>query len=126
MPYDPPDRNQILDPSILDSYRPLQEDGEPDLITELVDAFLADLEERIRVIRQAIAQGDPAALRSAAHALKGSSGTVGATGLACRCGELETIGREGRLDEAGPLLDEVTDILPDVRVALMGLRESGH
>lgn len=125
MPGEPPDRDQILDPSILESYRLLQEDGEPDLITELIDAFLADLEERIRVIRQAITREDPAALRSAAHALKGSAGTVGATGLARRCGELETLGREGRLDEAGPLLAGITRLIPGVTVALTGLREPG-
>ncbi len=124
MPGDPSDRDKVLDPSILESYRLLQEEGEPDLITELVDAFLADLEERIRVIRQAIARGDPAALRSAAHALKGSAGTVGATGLALRCGELEAAGREGRLEGADRLLKELTELIPGVTLALTGLRKT--
>ncbi len=124
VPGEPPDRDEVLDPSILESYRLLQEDGEPDLITELVDAFLADLEERIQVIRHAIARGDPAALRSAAHALKGSAGTVGATGLALRCGELEAAGRECRLEGADCLLKELAELIPGVMVALTGLRKT--
>lgn len=124
MPGELPDRDQILDPSILESYRLLQEEGEPDLITELIDAFLADLEERLRVIRQAMAREDPLALRSAAHALKGSAGTVGATGLARRCGELETLGREGRLEGADHLLRELTELIPGVTAALSGLRKT--
>lgn len=125
MPSEAPDRNQILDPAILESYRLLQEEGEPDLITELIDAFLADLEGRLRIIRQAIAAEDPSALQSAAHALKGSAGTVGATGLAHRCGELETLGREGRMEHARPLLDDMTLLIPKVADALSTLREPG-
>ncbi len=125
MPSQPPDRDQVLDPSVLDSYRLLQEDGEPDLITELIDGFLADLEGRLHAIRRAIAGGDAPALRSAAHSLKGSSGTVGAIGLAQRCGELEALGREGRVDEAGPLLDDLAALIPEVGRALSALREPG-
>ena len=125
MPSEPPGRDQILDPAILDSYRTLQEEGEPDLITELIDAFLTDLEGRILAIRQAIAGGDPVALRSTAHALKGSAGTVGATGLALRCGELEALGREGHIEEAGSLLDAMAAMVPDVIQALSRLRKSG-
>jgi len=125
MPSQPPDRDQVLDPAVLESYRVLQEDDEPDLITELIDGFLADLEGRLQVIRCAIAGGDAPALRSAAHAVKGSAGTVGATGLAERCGELEALGREGRVDEAGPLLDDMATLISKVTRALSALREPG-
>lgn len=125
MPSQPPDRDQVLDPAILESYRLLQEDGEPDLITELIDGFLADLEGRLHAIRRAIAEGDAPALRSAAHSLKGSAGTVGAIGLAQRCGELEALGREGRVDGAGPLLDDLAALIPEVTRALSALRAPG-
>ncbi len=49
-------------------------------------------------------QGDPLALRRAAHSLKGSSGNVGARSLAAVLINLVEIGATGTLDGVEPLL----------------------
>jgi HPt (histidine-containing phosphotransfer) domain-containing protein len=47
---------------------------------------------------------DGAALRGAAHTIKGSAGIVGAEGMACLCRRLESLGAEDRTQEAADLI----------------------
>ena len=105
----PVDTHQIIDESILDSYRALQDDGQPDIITEFIDIFLADLPGRLARIAEALEPADPkvSELRSAAHALKGSSGSVGAVGLSGLCGQLESIARAGSSAGAKELFERI-------------------
>lgn len=98
------DTRMTVDESVLDSYRVLQEEGQPDVVTEFIDVFLADLPGRIEQLRKAIASGTAPAIKSAAHALKGSSGTVGAVMLSGLCGQLEANARAGSTDGALDLL----------------------
>lgn len=56
-------------------------DGDAEFERELVDIFLADSTERLELLRAAIEIGDLSAVRTEAHRLKGSSGSVGACGL---------------------------------------------
>lgn len=58
-------------------------------ICELIDSFLATIARQTASIAQAIEARNHAALRAAAHALRGSSLNVGASPLARRCDELE-------------------------------------
>ncbi len=69
----------------------------PEVVTELVDNFLTTAGERMATIRDALEQTDGRALQTAAHSLKGSSGTLGATGMAKICADLEASGRDGGL-----------------------------
>ena len=62
---------------------------------EFIDGYLNDAPQRLVAIGNAIAQGDAAALRSAAHALRSLSVTFGAIPLAQVCQELEAMGRAG-------------------------------
>ncbi len=67
----------------------------PEVVTELVDNFLTTAGERLATIREALEQGDGRALQTAAHSLKGSSGTLGAAGMARLCADLESRGGDG-------------------------------
>ncbi len=71
----------------------------PAVVTELIDNFLATARERIGSIRRALDRADGPALQSAAHSLKGSSGTLGAAGMAEICADLETRGRDEDLGD---------------------------
>ena len=69
-----------LDMSVIDGLRALA-DGDNTMITEIMTAFLTDGEDRLRKMYLAIAGGDEAAARRAAHSLKGMSGSIGAVHL---------------------------------------------
>lgn len=66
-----------------------QVEGEPDLIVELIELYAEDAPHRLAAIRGALATGDLAALRRAAHALKGSSASLGARRVEMLCEKLE-------------------------------------
>jgi two-component system, sensor histidine kinase and response regulator len=84
-----------------------QDMGGPEALAELLQTYLEESEVLLANARSTLAQGDAAGLRLAAHALKGSSATVGARAMAQACEALEECGRSGDLAPAAPLLDEV-------------------
>ena len=61
----------------------------PEFARELVDLFVQDSWERLDALSQALEARDRNALRTVAHALKGSAGAVGARRLATICHLLE-------------------------------------
>ncbi len=70
-------------------------------------------------MRDAVANVDPEALWQAAHNLKSSSATLGATELAALCKELEHRGRERRLEGVVELLQALETHYVRAREALM-------
>jgi HPt (histidine-containing phosphotransfer) domain-containing protein len=84
----------VLDQDALNALRNL-DDGDEDLLAELIDIFLRDAPTRLTAIRGAIAREDWPELVAAAHSLKGSSGSLGAVQMADLCGRLERQGRTG-------------------------------
>jgi PAS domain S-box-containing protein len=77
----------------------LQQEGEPDVLTEMIDLYLSNTPPRLETIRAAIATGDMEALIFAAHSLKGASGVFGASGMLALCQELDELGRSEQLGE---------------------------
>lgn len=114
--------NVIIDESILDSYRALQEDGQPDVVTEFIDVFLEDLPTRIDRIRKAAASKTPAEIKSAAHALKGSAASVGAVLVSGLCAQLEAIGRAGSTEGVEDLVAAIEPEVVRAREELTKLR----
>lgn len=93
----------IIDEGILDSYRVLQDDGQPDVVTEFIDVFLEDLPQRLHRLSNAVAANDLAEIRSGAHALKGSSASIGAVAVSGYCALLEANARAGSSEDAASL-----------------------
>lgn len=85
----------VLDQQSLARLRQLQQPGQPDPVAEIIDLFLQDLPRRMQLISDALSRQDAAALKSAAHSLKGSARNLGAARLAALCAELEKLGQEG-------------------------------
>ncbi len=93
-----------LDPAVLESLRQLTPPGEPDVLAEVLQLFVADVPARIERLRAAWQAGDAVAVQRAAHSLKGSAGNIGATQLLAVCGRLDEQGRSGDLSALAPLV----------------------
>jgi len=99
--YDEDERS--LDPGVIASLRDLGGD-DPSIFNELVELFIADTPVRIKALEQALASGSARNLEAAAHALKSSSGNLGAYVLSTLCKELEVCGRNKNLESAASLV----------------------
>jgi HPt (histidine-containing phosphotransfer) domain-containing protein len=85
----------VLDQTALEALRELHDEGEDDLLIELIDLFLEDAPTRMNGMRDAIGREDWPAVASWAHSLKGSCGSLGAMHMAEHCNRLEQHGRLG-------------------------------
>lgn len=74
---------------------------------KLAGMFLAELPRRLEEMGQALDNADAQALTSHAHSLKGSSGVLGASGVARTAMRLEQAGRNGDLELARRLLQQL-------------------
>jgi signal transduction histidine kinase/CheY-like chemotaxis protein/HPt (histidine-containing phosphotransfer) domain-containing protein len=79
--------------------------GDERLLRELVRLFVKESPRWLAGLRQAVSDGDPAALRAAAHSLKGSLGTLGARAAFEAAARVEALGRAGRLAGAAEACD---------------------
>jgi CheY-like chemotaxis protein len=77
------------------------------LLREVIDIYVSEAPKRIASIRDAISKRDPQLLAAAAHALRSSSGNVGASRVREICAELEKIGRSGEITGAPKLVEEL-------------------
>ena len=83
--------NPPLDAAVLDDLRSTFGD-DSETLRALFDLFLEGSQEHLGRAERALNAGDFAALRGAAHSLKGNCGIVGAGTLHARAVELETAG----------------------------------
>lgn len=95
--------------------------GKRNRLVRLVDIFHQSYRAQLEAIAQALADADPAGLYQSAHSYKGTVATFDAgpaTGLAL---ELETRGREGRLDGAEGLYRQLLEESEALSLALQQL-----
>lgn len=108
-----------LDDAVLAALQDVMEDEYPILL----DTFVADSEERLRLLHQAQAEDDAQGLRLAAHSFKGSCSNMGAVLLASLCKELEDAGRRAALDLAPALIEQVEREFAIVRILFKSERQ---
>lgn len=89
----------------------------------LLDTFLADSEERLRLLRDALQAVDAQAIRLAAHSFKGSCSNMGATLLAGLCRQLEEAGRSEELKMAPTLFEQIEREFAIVRILFKSERQ---
>ncbi len=82
----------------------LQQIDDNSVLQEVIGIYLGEAPSRIEGIRAAIASSDWRTLVAEAHALRSSSGNVGATRVQEICAELEAIGKAGGDSSAADLL----------------------
>ena len=107
-----------LDQTALDHIREAMPGDGKQLLGRVVRRYLDDSPRLIATLRKAAIRGDTDSLGRAAHSLKSSSATVGASGLAAQCRLIETAVREGRtlawrteVDNAQAAFDRVIPLL---------------
>lgn len=92
------------------------------MLGELAQLFLQEAPTLLARINAAVAASDAAALRHAAHTLKGSAAVFGATATADIARHLEQRARDGALDGAAPdaarLVLETNRLLTSLRAAI--------
>jgi PAS domain S-box-containing protein len=119
------DDQYVLDRERVSSFLAISrtQDG---FLDELVRTFREDVPSRIDALRSAASNGDANDLALAAHALKSSSGSVGAKRMLTMASSLEQNARAGRLDGAEAAIEQLAAEFRRVVVAYNGIiRRSG-
>ena len=111
-----------VDMAVLKGFEEVQDEGEPDLIVELIDLYLEDAPRKMASMQEAVAGADEVSLRRAAHSLKGSSASLGAFGVAALCEELEHVSKADSFRSAVALLNRLESESARVRRAFAAER----
>ena len=122
----PPPSTMLLDQGALDQIRRLQKEGKPDVLAKVIGLYLEDSPQLLENLREAVAEGNAAAIRTAAHTLKSSSANLGAKSLAELCKNLEAQGKAATLEGACELLEEVEKVYAAVCDALRKERQKAQ
>jgi HPt (histidine-containing phosphotransfer) domain-containing protein len=108
-----------LDHEVLSALREVMEDEYP----LLVDTFLADSEERLRLLHKA---SDACQFIIAAHSFKGSSSNMGAIHLAKLCHQLEQRAQQPSLEGIEKLVAAIDEEFAIVRPLFKEERQRFH
>jgi HPt (histidine-containing phosphotransfer) domain-containing protein len=93
--------------------------GGQENVNELIDLFLSRTSEHIEKLRSALQAGQAADVRRIAHSCAGASGTCGMNTLVGPLRELERLGGQGQLAEAGALLATACNEFANIRAFLV-------
>lgn len=93
-------------------------DGDQEILKELAEEFLAQAEEILNSIQQAIEQQSMQTIRLLAHKLRGSSSTCGITVLVGPLGKLEHLSDDSDFEAASELHQELKNGLEKSRLFL--------
>jgi HPt (histidine-containing phosphotransfer) domain-containing protein len=88
----------------------------------LIDTFLDDAPKMVQEMKSALEANDAESFRRAAHSMKSNATTFGAGQLAELAKELETLGRENRLSDAGGRLGAIEEAVRSTCDELRGLK----
>jgi HPt (histidine-containing phosphotransfer) domain-containing protein len=119
----PATAHDAVDLAVLIGFEEAQPEGEPDLIVELIDLYLAETPRLMSVMQGALAKEDERELRRAAHSLKGSSANLGANGMAALCDRLEHLGNAGAPQVLSAHVSRLTNEFELVRQAFGAERQ---
>lgn len=103
----PDPRPAAVDAAVLEDLRSLQGPDEPDFVTDLIDALLAELPERLAAFDERLAAGDARGIERMAHSLKSSCGNLGALPFSKLLGQVEADAKSGALAAIGPRLAQL-------------------
>jgi signal transduction histidine kinase/CheY-like chemotaxis protein/HPt (histidine-containing phosphotransfer) domain-containing protein len=86
-----------LDRRVLDQLR--EDLGDTAALREVISTFLEGSPSMLIALQEAAAREDMAAVSAGAHAMKGTSATLGALALSEQCAEIERLARAGSMSE---------------------------
>jgi two-component system, sensor histidine kinase and response regulator len=120
------DDGYVLDRERVSSFMAISRTQEG-FLEGLVKTFRQDVPSRIDALRAAAATGDANDLALAAHAMKSSSGSVGAKRMLAMASSLEQAARSGRVEGAEAAIEQIAAEFRRVVVAYDGIiRRSGR
>jgi signal transduction histidine kinase/DNA-binding response OmpR family regulator/HPt (histidine-containing phosphotransfer) domain-containing protein len=108
----------VLDRSQLAELRALGGSASDDFMADLIGAFLTEGVAEVDEIRAAAAGNDAAGMLSGAHRLKGSAMNLGCRALAEAADAVESLGRQGTVEGAEPMLDRLDAAFEQTAAAL--------
>ncbi|PYQ61497.1 MAG: hypothetical protein DMF53_15010 [Acidobacteria bacterium] len=118
---------ESFDPKYIDQLRQLQDRSGRELVSPIIDRFLAEAPLRLAELRRALAARDDHNLVFVAHTFKSSCARLGAHRLAEICGDLEMRGRRvewsGMEEILGHLQCEIEHLAPRLRAEKTGVPE---
>ena len=101
---------KILDERALNNIKLLADEDDPDFVDKLINIFLGRIPRLLQEISDAASEKDYSKLERSSHALKGSSGNIGATAMMTICAKLEELGREKRTEDAEYLVKSLSNV----------------
>lgn len=99
--------SDAVDLSIISGFEEDPVEGEPDLVVELIELYLADVPTKLKAMQEFLLSENANALRDVAHNVKGSSSSIGAFQLAALCGELEVAANDHLISTLISLLSRI-------------------
>ncbi|MDJ0805761.1 MAG: ATP-binding protein [Gammaproteobacteria bacterium] len=98
---------ELVDQTVIEQLRKSSVPGKSSLLQRVYGLYRQSSLDQLAEIKQAIEQGEGESLRQVAHSLKSSSANLGVCKLPDLCQQLEQMGAEGELDQAGDLIVEL-------------------
>jgi two-component system, sensor histidine kinase and response regulator len=102
--------NTKLNKDILENIRDLQNEGEADFLTEMIDVYKKESRKTIKQIDENYQKKNLIDLKKAVHSLKGSSSNLGATELSSICHELEIEVEKNDWDVIGKVILHLKEV----------------
>jgi two-component system, sensor histidine kinase and response regulator len=104
----PAPRCESIDPEVMIELLDLSRSCESgDFFGELIDMFYGELGSRLAAVREASSRCQFGELDERAHELKGSCLSLGLARMAALCNQLEALAREGTVEGAQALLEQI-------------------
>jgi HPt (histidine-containing phosphotransfer) domain-containing protein len=97
---------------------------EREVFQQLLQTYIAQSDKLVRELQLAVLAKDAAAMRQAAHTMKGASANLGAAQVTALSSQLEEIGKKGSLDGAVELSERLQAAVVQVKEALKRELES--
>jgi CheY-like chemotaxis protein/HPt (histidine-containing phosphotransfer) domain-containing protein len=110
----------VLDRQVLAQLRDLQSDDDPDLLVRVMRLYTEESPKLLAKLKQACQDGVALEIERASHALKSSSGNIGATELTRLCNDIHSAARASGIGIAREILPRLEAEFARVLNALAG------
>ena len=113
--------SEVINMEVVDELLSLCDDGDPELLVDLIQMYLEDGPRKLNEIVEGLATQDYDRVERAAHSLKGSAGNLGAILVQEDCEQLQLSSRQHQLDSVRESVTSLQAHFGDAEAALQGL-----
>lgn len=112
-----------VDITALDNYRESVGDNANISIAEVIDTYLKCAVDLIAMLRDSLSENDGKTFERAAHTLKSSSASVGASEVSALAADLEHLCRQSPLSQLSPIMSRVDGEFTKAATELRTIRD---